>query len=68
MFYHLSEIIVFVLFLPVFMNIIVPLGMLVGWLLWRSFKLLLGNQGLTTEKTNLATQSITTQERMGSNL
>ena len=61
MFYHLSEIIVFVLFLPVVMNIIVPLGMLVGWLLWRSFKLFLGDQGLTTEKTNLPTRSLTAQ-------
>ena len=59
MFYHLSEIIVFVLFLPVFMNIILPLGMLTGWLLWRCYKLLLGKQGLATEKTRLTAQSLT---------
>ncbi|HBG19939.1 MAG TPA: hypothetical protein DDY32_11885 [Desulfobulbaceae bacterium] len=39
--YQLSEIIVLLLFLPVFMNIILPLGMLAGWFVWRLLKLLL---------------------------
>lgn len=54
--YHLSEIIVFVLFLPVFMNIILPLGMLAGWSAWRGIKLLTGDHGPVTEEAILATQ------------
>ena len=39
--YQLPDFIVLLLILPVFMNIIVPLGMLAGWFVWRLLKLLL---------------------------
>lgn len=46
---HISEMIVFVLFLPVVMHIILPLGMLAGWLVWRGLNLFVGEKNLGTE-------------------
>ena len=42
--YQLPDFIVLLLILPVFMNIIVPLGMLAGWFVWRLLKLLLAKK------------------------
>lgn len=59
MLYHLSEIIVFVLLLPIFMNIVLPLAMLVGWTLWRGVKLLLAGPRSVSEEDGLSAQSLT---------
>lgn len=59
MLYHVSEIIVFVLFLPVFMNIILPLGMLAGWSVWKGLRLCLGNRRPASETAGLTAQSLT---------
>ncbi len=50
MLYHVSEFIVFVLFLPVLMHIVLPLGMLAGWSVWKGLKNVIGVQGSVTEK------------------
>ena len=49
MLYHVSEIIVIVLALPVLMQIILPLGMLAGWSAWKGFKHLTGKNVPVTE-------------------
>ncbi|HBG19933.1 MAG TPA: hypothetical protein DDY32_11855 [Desulfobulbaceae bacterium] len=55
MLYDLSYLVIFVLFLPAFLYLVLPLGMLVGWLLWRCVKLLFGRRG-PVEKTRLIAQ------------
>lgn len=47
--YNISEIIIFLLFLPVFMNIILPLTMLVGWAVWKCLNLCLGKKRSASE-------------------
>lgn len=44
MLYGVSEIIVFVLLLPVVMNIILPLGMLAGWLVKQGIHIVVGER------------------------
>ena len=56
MLYNLSYLVVFVLFLPAFLYIVLPLVMLVGWLLWRCVKFLFVRQS-PVEKTRLIAQS-----------
>lgn len=61
MLYQIAEIIAFVLFLPVLMNIILPLGMLAGWLAWRFFRFLFGDRSSLTEKARLTAQNLATR-------
>jgi hypothetical protein len=42
MFSQVSEFIVVLLFLPVLMNIVLPLGTLAGWLVWSGLRPLFG--------------------------
>ncbi|OGR16237.1 MAG: hypothetical protein A2X81_17485 [Desulfobacterales bacterium GWB2_56_26] len=51
MLYNVSDFIVLVLFLPVAMNIILPLGILAVWLVGRCFNLFTADRGEKKDET-----------------